>query len=197
MNELRQMGEAPLAMLGPRGAGRRYQQRSLPCSRHNMQQSPQPPAPSLPQACSPPPSQAPGGQVLRQSHLLGPLCASASHPPGVAIGATEGRRKFPTPSPSQSGNWLQRTRQRGRRYSESAHSPPTKILRVVPGDDALGTKGQEKAPNAQACSPRVNVCLQKLPVSDIRSPCSGRGERRLQAECRKEPTFRVSAPPPP
>lgn len=76
-------------------------------------------------------------------------------------------------------------------------APPPKYCCVVPGDDALGTKGQEKAPNAQACSPRVNVCLQKLPVSDIRSPCSGRGEGRLQAECRKEPTFRVSAPPHP
>ena len=114
----------------------------------------------------------------------------------MSIGATEGRRKFPTPSPSQSGNWLQRTRQRGRRYCESAHSSPPKYCCVVPGDDALGTKGQEKAPNAQACPPRVNVCLQKLPVSDIQSPCSGRGEGRLQAECRKDPTFRVSAPPP-
>ena len=84
---------------------------------------------------------------------------------------------------------------RGRRYCESAHSSPPKYCCVVPGDDALGTEGQEKAPNAQACPPRVNVCLQKLPVSDIRSPCSGRGEGRLQAECRKEPTFRVSAPP--
>lgn len=84
---------------------------------------------------------------------------------------------------------------RGRRYCESAHSSPPKYCCVVPGDDALGTEGQEKAPNAQACPPRVNVCLQKLPVSDIRSPCSGRGEGRLQAECRKEPTFRVSVPP--
>lgn len=74
-------------------------------------------------------------------------------------------------------------------------APPPKYCCVVPGYDALGTKGQEKAPNAQACPPRVNVCLQKLPVSDIRSPCSGRGEGRLQAECRKEPTFRVSTPP--
>lgn len=61
----------------------------------------------------------------------------------------------------------------------------------------MGTKGQEKPPNAQACPRRVNACLQKLPVSDIRSPCSGWGEGRLQAGYRKEPTFRVSGAPPP
>ena len=188
MDELRQTGEAPLATLGPRGIGRRYQQYSLPCNRHNTQQRPQPPTRSPPRACSPPPSQAPGGQVLRQSCLLGPpLCLS--RPPSW------GRHKFSTTSPPQSGNWLQRTRQRSRRYCGSAHSPTPKYCCVVPGDDALGTEGQEKPPNAQTCPPRVDVCLQKLPVSDIRSPCSGWGEGRLQAGYRKEPIFRVSGAP--
>lgn len=50
MDELRQTGEAPLATLGPRGTGRRYQQYSSPCDCHNAQErqtllwvGPQPP----------------------------------------------------------------------------------------------------------------------------------------------------------
>lgn len=131
MDELRQTGEAPLATLGPRGTGRRYQQYSSPCDCHNTQLRPQPPTQSPPQPAPHCPPRPLEGRFCARVVSWDPLCASAGHPPGVDSSS---------PPPPRRNLEIGYNAQERQTLLWVGPQPPTQILLCGPRGRRLGDR---------------------------------------------------------